>query len=215
MDKQTSDERLLKIIEGSSEPKRKQVISSGLKRPLAKFSRFNLVELKSKLKSLKINLFSLNKGLIGLAALLTLIFLYTLISAPVLPKSSAAFFIPADSSAVVKLISSPDAQGLMRKNVFSDNLKRDFFLPFGSQSRFEPTPEADTGLTDEFKDLKLVGIIWSKNPEVMIENSKDSRTYTLKKGESLNEQFKVKEISRNWATLEINSADGPKEYQLR
>jgi len=67
----------------------------------------------------------------------------------------------------------------------------------------------------ELKDFKLVGIIWSRNPEVMIENAKDSRTYTLKKGESLNEQFKIKEISRNSTILEVNLGSGTREYELR
>ena len=63
--------------------------------------------------------------------------------------------------------------------------------------------------------LKLVGIIWSANPEVMIENSKDSRTYTLKKGESLSDQFKIKEISRSSAILVVTTPAGSKEYELR
>lgn len=216
MDKQTSDERLLKLIEGTGEPKRKQIITPGQRNPLINHlpANLNLVELKSKLKRLKINLFSLNKGLIGLAVLLTLVFLYTLLGVSALPKSSAAFFNPTDASAIVKLISSVQAQGLIRKNIFNQNIKRDFFLPSGSKSSIN-TEQPGSDLSEELKDLKLVGIIWSKNPEVMIENAKDSRTYTLKKGESLNEQFKVKEVSRNSAILEVITEAGPKEYEIR
>jgi len=216
IDKQTSDERLLKIIEGGGSSKGKQVITPGVRRAPINLmpGKFNLAWLKSTLKNLKINLPYLNKGLIGLAVLLTLVFLYTIFSAPVVSKSNATFFAPADASAVVKLISAGQAQGLVRKNILSQDIKRDFFLPFGTKSS-SPVQEAGADLTEEFKTLKLVGIIWSKNPEVMIENSKDSRTYILKAGDSLDDQFKVKEVSRNSATLEVVTQEGSKEYVLR
>ena len=216
MDKQTSDERLLKLIEGTGEPKRKQVIASGEKKSSTNFvpAKLNFLELKSKLKNLKVDLYSLNKGLIAVSVLLTFIFLYALFSAPVIPKSNAAFFTPADSSAIIKLISSGEAQGLIRKNISGQDIKRDFFLPSGSRSSIY-MQEQGQDLTGELKDLKLVGIIWSQNPEVMIENAKDSRTYTLKKGESLDEQFKVKEISRNSATLEVTTEGGSRQFEIR
>lgn len=216
MDKQTSDERLLKLIEGASEPKRRQTLASGERKPLTNHysSRPNFIGLKAKLKDLKISLFSLNKGLIGLAALLTLVFLYTLFSAPVLPKSNAAFFTSADSSAILKLISSGQAQGLIRKNISGQDIKRNFFLPPGSKASVY-LQEQGQDLTEELKTFKLVGIIWAQNPEVMIENAKDSRTYTLKKGESLDGQFKVKEISRNSATLEVTTDDGIRQFEIR
>lgn len=217
VDKQTSDERLLKLIEGSGERKGKPVIAPrGERKTFAGQlpAKLNFPALKAELKKLKISLFSLNKGLIGLAILLTLIFLYTLFSAPVVPKSNAVFFTPQDSSAIIKLITAGESQGLARKNILNQDLTRDFFLPPGSKS-IAYTQDGIQDLTEEVKNLKLVGIIWSKNPEVMIENAQDSRTYTFKKGESFAEQFKVKEISRNSVTLEIATPDGPKDYELR
>ena len=216
MDKKTSDERLLKLIEGTNAPKLKPAITAGERKPLADFisAKLKIPALKSKFKVLKVNLFSLNKGLIGLAALLTLAFLYTIFSGPVSPKSNAALFSPADTSAVIKLISAGEGQGLMRKNISSQDVKRDFFLSGGSKAavyRQEEGPD----FSDELKNLKLVGIIWSQHPEVMIENAKDSRTYTLKKGESISEGLKVKDISRNSAILESASPAGSKEYEIR
>jgi hypothetical protein len=218
MDKKTSDERLLKLIEGTNEPKLKPEITAGERKPLALAgfitAKLNLPKLKSKFTALKINLFSVNKGLIGLAAFLTIVFLYTIVSGPVIPKSNAAFFTPADTSAVIKLISVGQEPGSMRKNISSLDIKRDFFLNAGSPSSVY-RQEDGPNLSEELKNLKLVGIIWSQNPEVMIENTKDSRTYTLKKGESLNEGLKVKDISRNSATLETTTSAGSKEYELR
>jgi hypothetical protein len=216
MDKQTSDERLLKIIEGTSESRRTQANIDGAKKPFSQAApfKFNLASLKNIFNDLKISLVKINMGLIGLGAGLTLIFIYILFSAPTISKSNAAYFTPADSASVLKFISAGEAQGLMRKNIDRENLKRNFFMP-ASFKGDSITAQESANILEEIKDFKLVGIIWSKNPEVMIENAKDSRTYTLKKGESFNEQFKVKEISRNSAILEVNLGSGIQEYELR
>jgi hypothetical protein len=216
MDKQTSDERLLKIIEGSNESRKAQVNFPGTKKQFGQAAsfKFNSAGLKNIFKNLKFNLAKINTGLIGLGVLLTLIFIYTLFSAPAISKSNAAFFVPADSAAVVKFISAGEAQGSTRKSIGGESLRRNFFLPANLKVD-NVTTEESADVLSALKDFKLVGIIWSQNPEVMIENSKDSRTYTLKKGESFNEQFKIKEISRNSATLEVNLDSGTREYELR
>ncbi|MDD5465547.1 MAG: hypothetical protein PHP73_04290 [Candidatus Omnitrophica bacterium] len=217
IDKQTSDERLLKLIEGAGEPKHSgTVFGPGVRKQAAHplSVKLNFLELKTKLKALKVNLLVLNKGLIGLAILLTLVFLYIFVSGSAASKPSSVSFTPKDSSAIIKLISSGEAQGLMRKNILNQNIKRDFFLPFG-EKRSAYTQEEGPDMTEEVKALKLVGIIWSASPEVMIENSKDSRTYTLKKGESLGDKFKIKEVSRTSATLVVTTTAGSKEYELR
>lgn len=217
MDKQTSDERLLKIIEGSSESHRSQINIPGAKKALGQVAqgfKFNLVTLKNFFKNLKFNLAKINKSLIGLGAFLTLIFIYTLFSAPSISKSNAAYFVPTDSAALVKFISAPPEQGSMRKSISGESLRRNFFLPANAKVS-SMAAEDNAIVLDELKDYKLVGIIWSKNPEVMIENAKDSRTYTLKKGESFSKQFKVKEISRSSAILEVDLGSGTREYELR
>jgi type II secretory pathway component PulC len=216
MDKQTSDERLLKLIEDSSDPKHRETIVPGSKKPSVglKPAKFNLALLKTTFKGLKTNLVNLNKGLISFASLLTLVFFYTLFSGPTVSKSNAAYLTPADAAAVAKAIASGEEQGLARKNILNLEIKRNIFLASGRKSSYSENTGPD--LTEVVKDLKLVGIIWSANPEVMIENAKDSRTYTLKKGESFNNgQFKVKEISRNSAVLEVTTETGSGEYEIR
>jgi|GEM_PF-1275422 len=220
MDKQTSDERLLKLIEGSTDPKHRQTIISAPSKgmPGLKPVKFDLAELRSFVKNIKISLFVVNRALIGLAALLVVLFLYVLASGPAVSKSNAAYFVASDASAIAKLVSAKETQGLARKIFPVEDLKKNIFLVFGSKATVtdQSQPQAQNPvLAETVKDLKLVGIIWSQSPEVMIENSKDARTYTLKKGESLNEQFKVKEISRNSATLQINTDSGVQEYEIR
>ena len=216
MDKQTSDERLLKIIESSGESRRATGNIPGTKKsfghPVA--MKFNFATVKNMLKDLKINLVKINTALIGLGVVLTLIFIVTLFSGPVVSKSNAAYFVVADSAAVAKFISAGEAQGSVRKSIGSEGLRRDFFLPLGSKESSFSSGGGGNAL-EELKDFKLVGIIWSDAPEVMIEYAGDARTYIFKKGESFNDQFKVKEISRNSAILEVNTGSGTREYELR
>ena len=105
MDKQTSDERLLKIIEGKNEPPRPQVNIPGAKKVFGHVAgfKFDLITLKNMFKNLKFNLAQINMGLIGLGVLLTLIFIYTLFSAPAISKSNAAYFTPAGFSSDCKI----------------------------------------------------------------------------------------------------------------
>ncbi len=216
MDKQTSDERLLKIIESSGEPRRAKINIGAPKKLFGQVAglKFDLATLKSIFKNLKINLAKVNLGLIGVGVLLTLIFLYTLFSAPSISKSNAAYFTPNDSKAVLKFISAGQEQGATRKSISGENLRRNFFLPASVKVAGLTTAES-VDVLNELKDFKLVGVIWSKNPEVMIEYAKDARTYTLKKGEFFNKQFKIKEISRSSATLEVDLGSGTREYELR
>lgn len=217
MDKGTSDERLLKLIEGGAgEQKRKQNIGIAQKKSLselmqtAKFS----ISLKG-IREFKPNLVALNKGLIALAAIVTIILFYALFSGPSVSASNAAYFTSADVSAVAKTFSAKENQSLIRKNITSQEIKRNVFLAPGVKA--SALSEAiSASVTEITKDLKLVGIIWSAEPEVMIEYGKDSRTYTLKKGDSFNgDQFTVKEVSRNSATLAIAVEGRVSEYVLR
>jgi len=211
MDKQTSDERLLKLIEGAGTEKHKN--PHWPKKPLANISaKFNVLDLTGKFKNLKIDLRSINRGLISLGILTTVIFIYTLFSGPVMPRSDAAFFTPSNSQAIVKLISTDPSS---RKTISSSEIRRNFFLPPGSRTVEDNSQQEVQNLAEESKDFKLVGIIWSQNPEVMIENAKDSRTYTLKKGDTIDGQFRVKEISRNSAILEATGEGLAKEFEIR
>lgn len=216
MDKQSSDERLLKLIEGSSDAKRRQ---SGQQLPKKTFTaalpgKLNLNSLKA-WKGFRIKLFDLNRGLIGFAGLITIIFVYSLFSGQV-SKSTAAYFSPADAASVSKIISAIQAQGIMRKSILTQDIKRNIFAPAGSKSSAYSQEEEGPDLTEQVKDLKLVGIVWGAAPEVMIENARDSRTYLLKKGDAFNsDMIKVKEISRNSATLEITTDNGNKIYEIR
>ena len=218
MEKGTSDERLLKLIEGggAGEPRRKQNIGISPKKSLSELipaGKFK-IDLKA-IKEFKFNLASFNRALIALASIVTLILIYSLLSGPVVSASNAAYFTSADVAGVAKSLSLKDDLGLARKTILSRDLKRNIFLPPGAKASASLETNGPS-LAEITKDFKLVGIIWGAEPEAMIEYAKDSRTYTLKKGDSFNgDQFRVKDISRSSAILEI-SADGKvSEYELR
>jgi type II secretory pathway component PulC len=56
------------------------------------------------------------------------------------------------------------------------------------------------------KNLKLVGISWSENPDAMIEDSRAMRTFFVKRGQMLGE-FKVKAIYKDRVILEYNNEE--------
>lgn len=55
-------------------------------------------------------------------------------------------------------------------------------------------------IAEAMQNLKLVGISWSEDPDVIIEDTKVNRAYFLKKGQTINE-FKVKAIFRDKVIL--------------
>jgi hypothetical protein len=64
---------------------------------------------------------------------------------------------------------------------------------------------------DRTKDFSLVGISWSSDPEAMIEDSKNKRTYFMKRGQALDDEIRVVTIFRDKVILTYNN----KEFELR
>ena len=84
--------------------------------------------------------------------------------------------------------------------------RRDIFSPVKLISAENPQEEAKKALFTLIKELKLVGISWGKDPEVIIEDTKDGRTYFLKTGDTIS-KFKIEVILKDKVILE---AEGQK-----
>jgi len=84
--------------------------------------------------------------------------------------------------------------------------RRDIFAPVKLISAENPQDETRKALSTLIKDLKLVGISWGKDPEVIIEDTKDNKTYFLKAGDTIG-KFKIDTILKDKAILE---AEGQK-----
>ena len=78
--------------------------------------------------------------------------------------------------------------------------KRDLFQA-GLPTRGGPVANTSASTAEaRFKDLTLVGIISGKNPQAIIEDKKDQKTYFLKTGESLGE-LRIEQILDEKVTL--------------
>ena len=206
MNKETSDEKLLKLIEGTAGVK--PVQKFGVKPKGKGFSPFPL---KLNFKVL-LNLSNINKGLFVTCGILTLVFFFTLISGANVIKPDLIFPSPKAGAGLAKLSIKNDFKFLALQDYLNEINKRNIFL--ASEARASAGKESTPDLSQLAQDLKLVGVIWSKNPEVMIESSKENRTYLLKKGDTFR-QFKIKDITRSSAILEMEVEGQAKEYELR
>ncbi len=65
--------------------------------------------------------------------------------------------------------------------------------------------------SEAVKHLVLVGISWSGDPDVMIEDTKDKRTFFLKKGQLIDNQIKVEAVFKDRVILSY----GGEEVELR
>jgi hypothetical protein len=127
-------------------------------------------------------------------------------------KADLIFPSPKSAAGLGKLSIKDDFKFLGLQDYLVEINKRNIFLSA------ELRVNAGKGLTPDFtqlvQDLKVVGIIWSSNPEAMIESTKENRTYILKKGDKISE-FKIKDITRTSAILEMEVEGQIKEYELR
>ena len=206
MDKSSSDEKLLKIIEGTD-----------------KVKSFPQVGIKAKSKKVKPRLINLNfkdftlqnvnKGLFVIGGLLTVYFLYSFMSGRVEAKR-IILPPPVKNLDFVKFVVGDDGK-LVDINAFQDISKRNMFFPVGKKPVDPLVAKQKEDIAEVVKPLKLVGVIWSDNPEVMVEDSKENRTYLLKKSDTFGQKFKVKEILRNSVILEISGVEGANEWELR
>lgn len=221
MNRESSDEKLLKLIEGSAKVKSTpqagaQARPAGMRKTALGISsifsgrQFNSL---SKLK-LFVNLNNFNKTLFFAGGLLTLYFLYSFISGA---RSYNGSTIPSGKTGtgILKAVTVQESKFLDRKDYVQMINKRNVFL--AQELKGTAATSANmVSLQDLLKDFKLVGIIWSSNPDVMIEGMKENRTYLLKKGDTFGDnKFKVKDILENSAKIEVTTEEGAKEYELR
>lgn len=84
---------------------------------------------------------------------------------------------------------------------YTDKIKQRDIFRMGPKMKLDAAPEIiSSKVAEATKDLKLVGISWSDNPDAIIEDTKGSRTYFVKKGDMIGE-IKVDSISREKVML--------------
>lgn len=199
----TPEERLLKIIENPNTEKRPV--------PLAvKIRSLNPGSVKEWFSGLRadknllkqINLRAVNKIVAVIGALVTLIWIFDFGSGGIaLAKrfksiSSGEYLASSEESKRPNIDVTIDevAAQVKKRNIFT-------FLP----TKEEAASAVSIGPT--LSNFKLVGILWSDNPQAMIENSKEQKTYFVSNGDKIGELY-VKKILRDKVMLGKDDQSG-------
>lgn len=191
----TPEDRLLKIIESPAEhtksrvefirkqrgqfiPNLKQIFS------FKKYNRAGGIKFKFSAFGLRF----INIALLVLAVLVTLFSIFDFIMDKVHLKNrfnliSRSSQAEEQNASKLAFLSADDLEGVLKntgeKNIFS-------LAPVSSANK----TKAEV-LEKDVSNLKLVGVLWSEHPQVMIEDAEAKRTYLLGVGEKIS-KWKVK-----------------------
>ena len=214
----TPEEKLLKIIEGPVPEKAASPRIIG-----GKPAGFSFDTLIGQVKAFRLNFDSLknfdlakiNKAAVVLCAVSTVFLLFYFV------REGFAFrdrFNKVKADALL-LTSKEEARPSLDMNIsdlMASAAKRNIFTS-SLQSGMGSTQEVDSepAVSAEAAEasgvnLKLVGIIWSDNPQAMLEDSKEQKTYLVSAGDSIG-ALKVNKILSNKVII----GKGEKEWELR
>lgn len=201
----TPEEKLLKIIEGPDVEKRRLP-------PSAKVRSISAASLKEWLAVFhidkegfkKFNLKLVNKIVAVICVIITVVWLFDFINTGV-KFSGRLKYIMSDTAVQGQEerkkpidLNIDEISTLIRKrNMFT-------FAP----SKEEAQAAVNIGIT--LGNLKLVGILWSENPQAMIENSREQKTYFVSKGDKIGD-VEVMDILRDKVVV----GKGSEEWELR
>lgn len=210
MAKESSDEKLLNLIEGMADAKN---MPKGNPKSFRK--KVDFFQTAAKLK-FKFDLTNINRIIIGICFILTTVFLYIFLSDSGI-KNYDLLFPQADN-----LNSNKDNKTIIEKTLklqdYQDvTSKRNMFLPSGVVVNTDTGEEQiEAKLEEMVKSLKVVGIIWSNSPEAMVEDDTDKRTILVKKGDLIGQkQLRVKIITKNTVVLECEIDNQMREVEIR
>jgi len=201
-EKNTPEERLLKIIEkkgaGSDSGKgeiARQRASLERKRWFFSFKNMHFSDLS--LEPPAFTLQFVNKMLIIAAILFTLVFVFDFFRDKVHLRNS--FSLVTGVPALVK--EKTKEKSLLKGDLASalkESRKRSLFTLNPIEK--EESSKSQIKPREKITDLKLVGILWSNNPQAMIEDVKSGKTYLISSGEEI-KRWKIKKIQRDSVIL--------------
>jgi len=205
----TPEEQLLRIIEDPKTEKSKipppMKTTYGSIKGLTAFFK-NLHIQKDFFK--RINLQTVNKIILVICGVFTLFWLFDFIKiGHILNKKLEKVIAEAQAYEPqnVNIMPLPEINiidavaGAKKRNIYTFTL-----LTSAAQSPIE----AD--ITAMISNLKLVGIIWGDNPQAMIENTKEQKTYLLNKNDTV-DQLTIKKILKD----KVIFSKDEQEWELR
>ncbi len=213
----TPEKQLLKLIEN---PKGEVPSAQNARRKGGLFSldalraRFTFLKSFSFLQLSKKNfgIKQVNLILKGLILFLTIYLGYTVVAMAIQLKKA--------SNLIFEVKEGPGAAAPEPPPFFIQNLEyyqekiavRDIFRPVRPKEEAKPAPEAAAEAPVNLaKDFILVGIAWSDDPEAMIEDTTEKRTYFVKRGQTFGDSVTVAKILKDRVILTI----GDKEVELK
>lgn len=209
----TPERELLKLIEEPSQtakvsPVKAQFKLLALFSPVVWKARISLVKTKFKggihLKELIYHLeFRIVNRVLEIAIFFLLFYLVSnfIFSLSISNKRSNLEFKIKE---IGKQVDIPESSLLKVSSFYLEKARvRDLFkmgLPSVAEVEGQSAAPTFISISDRSKSLKLVGISWSDDPDVMIENTKENRTYFLKRGQMIDD-FKIKAIFKDKVIL--------------
>ncbi|UCD15481.1 MAG: hypothetical protein JSV34_00060 [Candidatus Omnitrophota bacterium] len=206
-DKMTPEDKLLKIIENPSAAEKH---FSFFKRKADHLkTKLNIQQLRKGKKILEaFKLRTINKILVGVCVGITVFwavyFYYSRVKwvsrVAAVETVSADFNIFKESKAYLDVSLEESISQAKKRNVFSFTLPKEEKVEKG-----EEITERD--VLKLIEGIKLVGIIWSKiNPEVMIEDEQEEKTYLLSEGDQLG-VITIKKIYKNRVMIDVEGSE--------
>lgn len=199
----TPEERLLKIIEdpaGSDAKEFDNVVLPDLAKQHRKF-KLSFSDWGRKLKMLweRIGFALFIQGLMLLAVMATIFLVWDFVNYRMgfVQRISRASDAPLDVDLSSVKIKSEKVDLIA---ILANSKKRDIF-----QLAVEKPREVTT-VQNKDVSLKLVGILWSDSPQVMLEDAKDSRTHMLNEGDQIS-GLKIKKIYKDKVILEDSQGE--------
>ena len=218
----TPEERLLKIIEGTVNPPPLALSAKGGE------LKFNLKTLNGYLEEKIKDLFSgksnfnnldlgkVNKAIAGVCAVFTIFWIFNFAREDFAFKERLEK-IKIGAAAAVPLYKEENgpSMGANITELMASAAKRNIFtLSSGSNGAEvlsgqtpKQQPSAEAGIPG---GIKLVGIIWTDNPQAMLEDAKEQKTYLVSPGDNIGD-LKVKKILAD----KIVIGKGAQEWELR
>jgi len=203
-EKITPEEKLLKIIENPQIDKQRISVTA-IKRKI-----FNPASLISSIKGIRIdrnlirrlNINAANKIAVVLCVLISIFWIYDSLNTDAALKRRFEAMSkvtnvrePAEEAPSVPEVALNDLLARSKtRNIFT-------LIPAGAQVE----------KSADLSGVKLVGILWSDNPQAMIEDTKEKKTSLLSAGDSVG-NFKIKDILKNKVVIMDENLE---EWELR